>query len=416
MTQNLLTDWNSPAYIESQDRLENDVVYGRCSRYAPFLHATKMVHLSGRIEVASSQAVDSALRNLLSTATSSPLFSSCASIIVSLNITGGDVLSAISIGRTLMELEIPTIILPGNLCQSACVYIFAGGTANGESSSGLFPGSNLRIHLPRGTRTDELDQAFSLGLQFAPENTVSEIRQKTQSILNQTFSYFNNVVRKPSYFDLILRSPVSSNDFWSISSFSELKRLSITSLVGEISDKPAVSPLDELYVSRVCAVEMLGLNLGRSVLPATLGEYGGSMIVALGEPPVFCFVASASGINDNDTHVCLFTANSLISLVRRNENTPLQSWVQITGGLWWPSNTFSDDTMMRESMRSAGASSRDFAQFFRGLMFGDVNDVTLNGTFCLSTNSLSSREYRAFGDASVFDTACANGLGYCVKR
>ena len=73
--------------------------------------------------------------------------------IISLNSDGGDVTTALQIGRVLRELEFDTIVSDRSRCLSSCVFLLAAGLDK------TVPGNNLvGIHRPFGTATGSMSR------------------------------------------------------------------------------------------------------------------------------------------------------------------------------------------------------------------------------------------------------------------
>lgn len=405
-TDNLLSDPKSEHNIGNVDRRSNDSAYGICSKFAPFLHAQRIVHVSGSITSGDDEAMRKYLDQLQPV--KARIFEDCGDLVVSLNITGGSVPTAIEIGKIISERNIPTVVLSGNTCRSACLYTFVAGRL-----FGLFPESKLEIHFPRSSDAESLDKALGFQLKQQPYRAIESIRKDVQAVINQSHSFLVTSQRNPALFDIVSRSPVKASEFWAIDTYFELAMIGATTLTTAQNSTTTALELNKQYTSSVCAVEVFSLGLNKTLAPVTFEKYGQDAIIGLGG--VFCFVASSSGVNGTDTHVCVFDSGTLNTTLKQIRNTPLSPWVNASGG-WWPNNSFSSVNMLPSEIAKVGISKAEVAQFFREAMTGVVGGVALNGLFCRRTNSIASREVSAFGSVSEFNERCPNGLGFCRMR
>ena len=104
----------------------------------------------------------------------------------SLNSSGGDVESAIYIGRKLRALRASAIVLVNSICYSSCAYVLAGATQR-------IVAGKVGIHKPYLEKTGDLKY---------------DELQKTYNRLNSlSKSYLSDMNLPPSLFDEMLRTP-----------------------------------------------------------------------------------------------------------------------------------------------------------------------------------------------------------------
>lgn len=404
--ENPLRDVSSPHSLSTTDRLSNDVIYGRCSRFAKYLHSKNMVHITGSIEPNDGMAFEEFFAQIEEP--SRGVFENCGSTVVSLDVTGGSVAAAIRIGELISERNLPTVVLEGDVCRSACLYMFAAG-----QPFAVFPGSTLEVHFPRNVNADSLDKALGYQVQRQPAQAIEDLRKDIQNVINQSHRFFVAAQQNPYLFDLLSRSPVRADEFWQIDSYFELQLIGATTLTSAGSGPDPIRELDEKLATSACAVEVLSFASVQTVGTVSFSRYGDDAFVGIGNQ--FCFLTLAPGVNDNDTHICVFDAGTLNTTLAQIETTPLAPWVNTTGG-WWPNGTFSHPNMMHTVLAEAGIRKEQIALFFREAMTGTIDGVELTGLFCSKTNSISSVEMLAFGNASEFNSSCPNGLGFCRMR
>jgi len=403
---NLLRDASSSHNLSNTDRLSNASAYGVCSRFAKFLHSENMIYISGSIAPNDGIAFEQFLAQIEEP--SAGLFQDCGSVVVSLNVTGGSVAAAIEIGQLIAERNLPTIVLEGDVCRSACLYMFAAG-----QPFAMLPRSSLEVHFPRNINAESLDRALGYQVQRQPAKAIEHLRRDIQNVITQSHGFLVTAQQNPYLFDLLSRSPVRADEFWTIDTYFELQMIGATTLTSANLTPVAIDELDQTLATSACAVEVLSSGAVETAETVSFAKYGNDAFVGIGNQ--FCFLTRAPGVNDNDTHICVFDAGTLNTTLAQIGTTPLAPWVSTTGG-WWPNGTFSDPNMMPAVLAETGTRKEQVARFFREAMTGKVDGVELTGIFCRKTNSVSSAEMRAFGNASEFNPDCSNGLGFCRMR
>ena len=337
-----------------------------------------MIYISGSIELGDGIAFEQFLAQIEEP--SRGLFEDCGSVVVSPNVTGGSVEAAIKIGRLISEQNLPTVVLEGDVCRSACLYMLAAG-----QPFAMFPGSALEVHFTRNVNADSLDKALGYQVQRQPAQAIEDLRRDIQNVITQSHRFLVTAQQNPYLFDLLSRSPVRADEFWKIDTYFELQMIGATTLTSANSTPDPTLELDQMLATSACAVEVLSLGSVETVKTVSFTRYGNDAFVGIGSQ--FCFLILAPGTNDDDTHICVFDRGTLDTTLAQIRTTPLAPWVNATGG-WRPNGTFSDPNMMPAVLAETGTRKEQVARFFREAMTGTIDGVELTGIFCRKTNSI----------------------------
>ena len=108
--------------------------------------------------------------------------------IIQLNSPGGDVETAMKIGRLLRRLEFDTQVADGSTCISSCVFIFSAGVIKSTTDSNM-----IGIHRPFGTFTGSL--------------TLKDAKKNYEELKKRIYLYFEDMNIPRSLPEEMLRIP-----------------------------------------------------------------------------------------------------------------------------------------------------------------------------------------------------------------
>jgi ATP-dependent protease ClpP protease subunit len=157
--------------------------------YGPFC-TNFGITIEGEITQADVLALTKAIATINKKSLNRPCLS--GKIIVKLNSTGGDIRSAIQLGRIMRKNEAHILVRSGNECSSACVFVFAGGVRRiVPIPNSKFDATRIGIHRPYFSNLED-------GLPIA------EIRKRRDELNSEIKRYLEEVDVSPALLEAML--------------------------------------------------------------------------------------------------------------------------------------------------------------------------------------------------------------------